>query len=549
MIHNIFGAPIPPAPSQDERPSARPGTPLSRRNFLLGSLAAGLALPGCAPSTGSPGPGGTPRSGGSLTLSLPGDAASFDPAQTSFVNVADGNRMAAVYDSLVYTNPATGSVQPQIAESLVADRAGQNWTLTLRNGVRFSDGAPYDAAAVKANWQRHQDRSVGSYQAAAVLNIAGLQVDPANPLVLHISLMTPNANFDRTVARNLSFNASPNALTPQNVASLRDKPVGAGPFLLRQWTPGQSQTYVRNPDYWRKDSGLPYLDELVIRVDIDIRRGIDELGSAADLTILVDPENIARGRDRGLHVEELRLNGGAMVLFNTLHPPFDDPRARKAVALALSSKEINDRFYGGAGTPAKGVFSATSPLANIQLTAPQNDPAQAARLFDEVTANGTKPLEFTYIVPSSPATVAVARFMQEKLGLHRGVAMRIEEVDIATYIRKVRKGTPGWTAAVGQQWIEDPEPGIYDLLHSKSFSASSGYRNPVVDAALDQARRSIDPATRRNAYTQVQVELNKDVPFWVYQEAVAAAVSTSKVTGLSLFNDGLVHWDLIGLRN
>ncbi|WP_436788425.1 ABC transporter substrate-binding protein [Yinghuangia sp. YIM S10712] len=541
MNHRTLGDRIPRIPRQ--------GAPLSRRHFLMASLAAGVPIAGCADSDPAPDPEGTPRSGGSLTLTLPGDAASFDPALTSFVNVADGNRMAAVYGSLVYTNPSTGSVQPQIAESLVADRTGQHWTLTLRDGVKFSDGARYDAAAVKANWVRHQDRSIGSYQAAAVLNITSLDVDPANPLVLRIGLASPNANFDRTVARNLSYNASPNSLGPENVASLRDKPVGAGPFLLKQWTPGQPQTYVRNPDYWQKSQGLPYLDELVIRFDIDVQRGVESLGKTSDLTITIDPENIARGRSQGLGVEELRLNGGAMVLFNTAQPPFDDPRARRAVALALDSGEINEKFYAGAGTPAKGIFSATSPLANIQLTAPQNDPAQAARLFDEVTANGAKPLEFTYIAPSAPTTVAVAGFIRQKLGQYRGVSMQIEEVDIATYIRKVRKGAPGWTAAVGQQWIEDPEPGIYDLLHSKSFSASSGYRNPVVDAALDQARQSIDAARRRNAYTQVQVELNKDLPFWVYQEAIAAAVFTSDVTGLSLFNDGLVHWDRIGLRN
>lgn len=122
-----------------------------------------------------------------------------------------------------------------------------------------------------------------------------------------------------------------------------------------------SQTYIRNPDYRQKDKGLPYLDELVIRVDLDIRRGIDDLGKAADLTITVDPENIARGRASGLGVEELRLNGGAMVLFNTLRPPFDDPRARRAVAPALDSEEINERFYAGAGTPAKGRRASSAP--------------------------------------------------------------------------------------------------------------------------------------------------------------------------------------------
>ncbi|NUU23128.1 MAG: ABC transporter substrate-binding protein, partial [Streptomycetaceae bacterium] len=449
--------------------------PSFRRGRLLAAAAAlALLLVGCGSGDGSsPSSGGTPKKGGSLTLTLPGDAASFDPTQTSFVSVADGNRMVAVYDALVWTDPATGTVQPKIAESLLPEGAGDKWVLRLRPDVRFSDGVAYDAAAVKANWARHQDQSVRSFQMPAVMSIRSLEVDPADPLVLRIGLVAPNANFDRIVARNLSFNVSPAALKPDTVASLRDKPVGAGPFLLKEWIPGQRQVFVRNPDYWQKNKGLPYLDELVIRADMDVKRGVDSLGKDSDLMITVDPENIGLGRSRGMGVQELQLNGGAMVLFNNAAGPFTDPRARKAVALALSSTEINDKFYSGTGVPAKGLFSSSSPLANSQLAAPENNPTEAARLFDQVTANGTKPLEFTYISPSAPTTVAVARYMQQKLSAYRGVSMKIQEVDIPTYIRTVRKGNNTWSAAVGQQWIDDPEPGIYDMLSSSSYSNTS----------------------------------------------------------------------------
>lgn len=481
-------------------------------------------------------------------MTLPGEAASFDPTQTSFVNVADGSRMAAVYDQLVWTDPSTGSVQPKIAESLQFEGSPSTWVLRIRPGVKFSDGVPYDAAAVKANWMRHKDMSLRSFQFMAVTGVAQLDVDPKDPLVLRITLHSPNANFDRIVARNLSFNASPASLKPETVGSLRDKPVGAGPFLLKEWIPGQRQVYVRNPDYWQKDQGLPYLDELVIRVDIDVKRSVDGLGKDSDFMVTVDPENIAVGRDRGLGVEELRLNGGAMVLFNNLKGPFADPKARKAMALALSGREINEKFYTSTGTPAKGIFNSSSPLASIQLAAPENDPAEAQRLFDEVTANGTKPLTFTYIAPSAPTTVEVAQFIQQKLSAYRGVTMKIQQVDIPTYIRTVRQGSDAWSAAVGQQWIEDPEPGIYDMLYSKSLGNSAGYNNPAVDAALDDARRSTDTQARRDAYTRVQVRINEDMPFWVYQEATSAALYTSKVTGLSLYNDGLIHWDKIGVK-
>lgn len=514
---------------------------------MAAALALGLVLAGCADSEETPTATGTPKKGGSLTLTLPGDSASFDPRYTSFVNVADGSRMAAVYDSLVWTNPSTGTVQPKIAESLLPDKTSQAWTLRIRSGVKFTDGTAYDAAAVKANWEYLQ--SMTSFQAAAAFTIAKMDVDPADPLVLRVTLVSPNANFDRIVARNLSFVASPRSLPKNNdVSQLATRPVGAGPFILKEWVKGQPQVYVRNPDYWQKNKGLPYLDELVIKFDINVQRGVESLGKGSDLMLTVDPENIVLGENRKFGVEELRLNGGAMMLFNNTVPPFNDPRARKAVAFALSSTEINDKFYSGTGNPAKGLFSSTSPLANIQLTAPENDPAQAAKLFDEVTNNGSKPIEFTYIAPSAPTTVEVARFIQQKLSQFRGVSMKIQEVDIANYIRIVRAGQKGWQSAVGQQWIDDPEPGIFDMLHSRSPTNSAGYASPEVDAALVEARLSTDQETRRAAYTRVQVQLNQDMPFWVYQEAIAACLYTPKVTGLELFNDGLIHWDKIGIK-
>jgi peptide/nickel transport system substrate-binding protein len=482
-------------------------------------------------------------------MTLPGDAASFDPAQTSFVSAADGSRMSAVYDELVWTDPATGSVQPKIAESLMSEGDGSKWVLKIRPNVRFSDGAAYDAAAVKANWTRHQNPAVQSFQTPAVVSIASMDVDPADPLVLRIGLRSPNANFDRIVARSLSFNVSPKALDG-NPMGLHDMPVGAGPFLLKEWTKGPTgrQVFVRNPDYWQKDKGLPYLDQLIIKPNINVAASVDALGKDSDLMTTVDPENIATSKSRGLGVEELHLNGGAMVMFNCAAGPFQDVRARKAVALALSGTEINDKFYGGQGVPAKGIFSTTSPLANIQLAAAENNPAQAAQLFDQVTNNGTKPLDFTYITPSAPTTVAVAKYMQTKLSAYRGVSMKIQEVTIADYIRLVRRGSGAWTIAVGQQWVDDPEPGIYDTLSSNSYANSSGYSNNTVNQALEDARRTTDTDARRDAYTRVQVQVNQDMPFWVYQEAVAAAVYTSKVTGLQLFNDGLIQWDQIGLH-
>ncbi|MET7299392.1 ABC transporter substrate-binding protein [Embleya sp. NPDC005575] len=526
--------------------STRHPRPRRRIAVLVVATALATVLAGCGNDDETkPSAAGTPKQGGSLTMSLPGDATSLDPFSTSYVNVADGSRMSALYDSLVWTDPSTGSIRPQIAESLAVNGPkADTWRLKIRPNVKFSDGTVFDAEAVRFNWDRHKDPKVGSFQRGAASVILSLNV--VDPLTLDIKLVSENANFDHLVTRNLSYIASPTALRA-GPAGIGDKPVGAGPYKLVKWERGVKQTYTRNPDYWQLDKGLPHLDNLTITVDTDVNHSVGAVDDGkTDLTVAVDPLAVAQAEEKKLGVTRIGLNGGQMVVFNLNVAPFKDLRARRAFVYAFNGIDINQKFFGGKGTPAKGIFAASSPVANIQLAASENDPKRAKELFDDVTAGGTKPLKFTYWVPQAPASIRVAEYMKQVLNSYPGVQMEVKVVDIATYIRTVRSGTTEWAAALGQQWIDDPEPGIYDLLHSRSMPNNSSYENATVDTALEDARRTTDPAQRRDAYTRVQLQVNKDMPFWVYQEAVTAAVYNPRITGIQLVNDGVVLWDRIG---
>lgn len=522
--------------------------PRPRRRIAVLVVATALAtvLAGCGGDDETkPSAAGTPKQGGSLTMSLPGDSTSLDPFSTSYVNVADGSRMQALYDSLVWSDPTTGSVRPQIAESLAINGPkADTWRLKLKPNVKFSDGTVFDAEAVRFNWDRHKDPKVGSFQRGAASAILTLAV--SDPLTLDIKLVTENANFDHLVTRNLAYIASPTALRA-SPTGIGDKPVGAGPYKLVKWERGVKQTYTRNPDYWQLDKGLPHLDNLTITVDTDVNHSVTSVDEGkTDLTVAVDPLAAAQAEEKKLGVTRIGLNGGQMVVFNLGVAPFKDLRARRAFVYAFNGIDINQKFFGGKGTPAKGIFAASSPVANIQLAASENDPKRAKELFEDVTAGGTKPLKFTYWVPQAPASIRVAEYMKQVLNTYPGVEMEVKVVDIATYVKTVRSGNTEWAAALGQQWIDDPEPGIYDLLHSKSMPNNSNYENQAVDTALEDARRTTDPAQRRDAYTRVQLQVNKDMPFWVYQEAVTAAVYSPRITGIQLANDGAILWDRIG---
>lgn len=516
-----------------------------RRTSLALFAATGLLVAtGCgSDSEGAPAAAGTPRIGGTLTLMLPGEARGLDPFSASYINVTDGNRMAALYDMLVWTDPGTGTVQAQTADRLFAVTPdAKTWVLTLRPNIKFTDGEPYDAAAVKANWDRHADPATRSVQRAAAAGVVTRVIDPLN---LEITLPQPNANFDRTVARHLAFIASPKAIA---AGTLGEAPVGAGPFVLKpgKWIKNQSLTLDKNTAYWK--TGAPYLDQVVFKVDPDPMRAVEAIdGGRADATLTVDPLVSAAGGKAGLGVEELSLSGGQMLSFNNAKGPFANADARRATALALSGEAINEQVFGGAGTVARGLFSADSPLANGQLAAPGNNPAEAAALWRRVTADGSRPFRATLIIPNTPATVKVAQYIQTTLGGYPGVTIGVEALALPDFIQRSNI-EQRFDVKIDQLWIDDPEPGLFGFLAGNNAGNCCFYTNPEVDKALVQARAAIDPNVRRSAYTQVQVALNRDLPLWVYQEAIAVALFSPDITGVKLFNDGVFLFDRIGRK-
>lgn len=514
---------------------------LSRRAFLY--VLGGLGMSACS-GGGSAAPAsatGTPAHGGTVTMLVLSAPRALDPFGANYAAVSDGNRMAALYDGLFWTNPGTGAVESHIAESLTHDGDLRIWRLRLRPGVHFSDGTPFDAESIAANWRMHADPSVGSLQRNAV---AGMRWKIDGPLDLTITLEQPNGNLDRLVAGRLNYVASPSTLGDR--ATYTDRPVGAGPYMLAERGPGR-EVLTRNPRYWQP--GRPYADQLVILSKNDAVGASKALADGdADLTVSTVPEAIADAASRDLAVTRISLSGGQMIVFNTARRPFDDARLREAVVRSLDSESLNTAVYGGTGSPAAGIFGSASPMANLNLRPPGHDPRLAAQMFSTLAAAAPgNRLAMSMIVPDVTATVAVGEYVRSALAAYPEVDFTLEVLsipDIAdrTYVAK------NFDMSLNQMWLVDPEPQIYDFLHSGGPGNISGYADKDTDAALERGRSVGDHASRRLAYTQVQLAVNRDLPVWPYQESVVAALSTKDITGINLTNDGLLRFDQLGRR-
>lgn len=530
----------------------RPGT----RARLLRSIRVGVAAAVAAASVACAAPSGgsvadanaTPRAGGDVTLLVPGESRGLNPYAANLTALGDGSKLSALYDVLVWSDPATGTVRPQMAESLLPDRQALVWTLKLRDGIRFTDGAQLDADTVRKAWEKYLDPKVASTATTTVRQLALTVVDK---LTLSIRLPSPNANFDRAVADTLNYIPSPRTLeSDRALEASRTAPVGAGPYKLREWVQNSHLVLERNPDYWKP--GQPYLDTITIRISKDMSTAPQDIDEGdADLVVTPDVLAAAQGRDRGQAVTEVPLNGGQMFVFNTraARAPADR-QLRRAISLSLSTDDMDKLYLEGAGRPAKGVFESSSPLANIQLGMPENDPNEAAVLFAKATENGRKPLRLTSVTPEIPLAVQMTQYLKEHVeAVSKGtVTVDVQTVPIPEYSKRVLIDTD-FDIATYVLWAEDPEPALFQFLHSKSgLSNLTGYQNPRVDAALEAARLSTDRVARTDAYTRIQVELSNDSPFFVYQESLAVAVADRNLTGVQLFNFGHILWDRIGFR-
>lgn len=266
----------------------------------------------------------------------------------------------------------------------------------------------------------------------------------------------------------------------------------------------------------------------------------------ADVTVTSDGQAGEQAEDKKLKSDTTQVDGGQFFLFNLRRPPFDDPRARRAVALAMDAQALTKTLFNGQVQPGRGVFRESSTLVGPAVAQqPAYDQAEAQRLFDELAAEG-KPVNFTFLTQQHATSRKTAEYMQSRINQYRNARMGIEALEVGAYITKGLVNREFQAQNYGM-WQADPDPAYDTLFRSTSTSNYGGYASPAVDRALDAARAATTPEARRQAYTDLVREIGKDLPVWVWQEATTSTVYRSQVTGVALVNEGQLVMDQIGL--
>ncbi len=514
----------------------------TRAQSLVGVVALALVAGSFAavntPSAGAASSG--PKRGGSITYALEAETTGGFCLPSAQL-VSPGIEVAsAIYDTLVTIN-SKGQYVPYLAQSVTPNATFDQWTIQLRTGVKFQDGTPLDAAAVKLNLDtyRGQNPNVGAplntftFQNVADVNVTG-------PLTVVVDTKTPWPAFPASLyGAGRTGIVAPAQL--QNNDVCKTKLIGTGPFKLVEWRPNQDLIVSRNPNYWRP--GLPYLDKITFVPVTESSQQLNGLeGGQYDAIQTSSATNILalRSRAKSGQLNTFDTDNGADVgygLLNNTKLPFSDPTARLAVAYAGDAVELNQIVNAGSETLATGPFGPGNPayLTFAQAHAaglPSHNLAKAKALVKQYSAaHGGQALAYNYLTVTDPATVKLVELVKEQ-DAKAGIDVTITLVDQSTLVNLALAGS-FQAETFRNQPGGDPDT-QYVWWHSGSPVNFSGIHDPIIDSDLDQGRVTTDPAKRIALYRDMNKRFASqayELWAWYTRWGIGTATSVGGVAG------------------
>ncbi len=472
------------------------------------------------------------------------EPASLDPHVSTATN--DFRIAVNIYDGLVRNKPGTLEIEPALATDWTISEDGLTYTFNLRKGVTFHDGAPFNAEAVKFNFDRmlkedHPFHSTGPFPLAFFFSSV-TNVDVVDDLTVKFTLKEPFAPFMSNLAAPTGLIVSPAAVEKFG-AEYGRHPVGTGPFKFEEWQSNTRVVVSRNDQYW---DGAPSLEAVIFRPITDANTRVAEmLSGGIDVLLETPPDNVAQFRtDANYQVVEAVGPHVWYVMLNAKDGPFADKRVRQAVNYAVNKESLVKDVLQGTADVSAGPIPPAFNWAHTKDIAPYPyDPAKAKKLLAEAGAEGAK---LTFLVTEGGSgmldPVPMGTAIQADLAAV-GLNVEIKTYEWNTFLSQVNPGLEGKGDMAEMAWMTaDPDTLPFLTLRSAAFPAEGGfnssyYSNPEVDKLLDRARVSTDPAERGELYKQVQAITHDDAPWLFVANWKQNAVVTHAVGNFELQPD------------
>jgi peptide/nickel transport system substrate-binding protein len=478
---------------------------------------------------------GAAHASGTLRIGMQDDPDALDPARGG--TFAGRIVFASMCDKLVDLKPDL-SFAPQLATAWSWSPDGKALTLTLREGVKFQDGEPFNAEAVRMNIERYRTAPESSRK-GELKPVTGVEV--VDPKTVRLTLSQPYAPLIAVLSDRAGMMGAPDVLAKLG-KDFATHPVCAGPFSFVERVAQDRMVLERFPGYWNADA--VHLDRIVFRpiADSTVRLVNVQTGQLDMLEELAPPDASKVEHDPHLKLQGVTALAYEAIDINMAHgPAADNPlakdaRVRAALEAAIDREALNKVVMDGRFVPDNQAELPASPYFNKDFPVPPRDVAKAKALLKQA---GYDRVTFSLRTLNTPSDTQIGEVLQS-MAAEAGIDIKLVAGETNANIQAMNAGDYQANLVI---WSgrSDPDFNIVQFLACDGFQNWAKYCNPKFDDALNRGRAATDLAQRAAAYHDAAAIYLADRPLvflfhmqWLY-------AYSDKLKGFTPVPDGLIR--------
>ncbi len=443
-----------------------------------------------------------PRHGGTLTVGIDSDLVTLNPAMSSAL--IDRQAFINIFDPLLKLS-RNMQIEPNLITKWKITHGGKTYTFTLRKGVKFQDGTPFNAQAIIYNWRWDMSPKNASPRATNLDLVTGLRAP--NPYTLVVNLKAPFSPFLSILTGRTGMINSPAAIKKEG-AHYSSRPVGTGPFEVVSWNPQGNLVLKRNPHYWQK--GLPYLNKVIYTPIIDPQQEYNSLITGQ--TQLVDSVAYqfvsTLSHNHAINSASITGLGYSSMEINTKQGPLKNFHNREAIDYAINREALIKLIYFGHTIPAYEEYPPSSWAYNKNLRVPFSDALAKKQLK---LAGNPQGFNMTLQGNNDPVTEQEMQAIQSELG-KVGIKVTIQPVDFTTLLTNAIKGN-FQTNLLGWSGRPDPDQNSFEFDTTGGSFNYTGWSNATENRLLRQAREFSNQKVRAELYNEAAQVLLQQAPY------------------------------------
>ncbi|SFG25394.1 peptide/nickel transport system substrate-binding protein [Halobacillus alkaliphilus] len=480
--------------------------------------------------------GGDSEAAQELTYATTSDVVGLSPIDTN--DSVSSAMIEQVYETLFIRDPETMEIKPHLAESY-ENPDDKTWVIKLKEDIKFHDGTPFNAEAVKYTFDQFKSEERAAPRASLLEPVDSIEVQDEYTVV--IKTKEPYGPLLAALSHTNASIVSPEA---DESGDLNQNPVGTGPFVFEEWEQGDHVTLKKNEDYWKES---PQLNTVTMKVVPEYSTAVSMLQTGeVQFVDAIPTEQLPRLESmENVDVEQREGTPVYYLGFNMNKEPFNNPEFRKAVSHAID-REAYVNQLNGLGVKNESIIGPKVFGYNEEAkdAGYSYDPEKAKQIIEE---NGFKGQELTLLAANRDSYMKMAEIVQAQL-TNVGINAEIETMEWGTFLDTTTEGNFEMTFLGWSNSTADGSELLYPNLHSNNIGSSNrmGYNNSEFDKLVEASRTTVDQEERKQKLHEANMLAIKDGIWIPMHHGVVTAAYDQSVKGLQLDPTG--QWSLYNVH-